>query len=367
MFKHSLRRHLLLLNVSSSIICLSVFSFSAYFYKQFAFVGQLDQKGYQQSEDREEPLFSSEIFDRFGAINRDGSLISLGLAIATITGTSCFFSKSLNRSIATIEVAIGRFNQGDYSTRVPLNQIPEINEICLALNAAGAKLQDVEQRRKVLVDELSHELRTPLTVVKGYAELMQLPDFEMSELSKIQFYEQAERMERLLNDLNLLSQVEAGNIELKIEKTALYPVLRDLTSGFLVGCQQAGKTLVVNSSAGLPPVYCDPLRVRQILSNLVSNAIRYTPTGGVITITSEPDEQNLWVSVTDTGVGMSAEELSHVFDRFWRSAYAKTVANDGSGLGLAIAKRLVEMQSGQIHVHSKPDQGSTFCFSLPLA
>jgi signal transduction histidine kinase len=102
------------------------------------------------------------------------------------------------------------------------------------------------------------------------------------------------------------------------------------------------------------------------VTNLISNAIRYTPDGGVIIISSEADHKHLWVSVQDTGVGMTEEELSHVFDRFWRSAYAKTIANDGSGLGLAIAKRLVEMQSGQIHAHSEPNQGSTFCFSLPL-
>jgi signal transduction histidine kinase len=367
-FKRSLRWNLLLLNLSSSILCLCVFFCSSYLYKHNSFQRRIDHAAKPDSVEGGSSgvHLTGDVIELFNIVNREGSFIALVLALGSISGTSLFFAASLNRSIKTIESAILRFNTGDYSTRVPLSQIPEINEICLAFNAAGAKLQDVDQRRKALVAELSHELRTPLTVVKGYAELLQLPNFEMSDVSKLQFYEQIERMERLLSDLQLLSQVEAGNVSLEIEKTALYPVLRDVANGFLVKCQQLGKTLVVNCPGGLPPVYCDELRVRQIISNLISNAIRYTPDGGVIIISSEADHKHLWVSVQDTGVGMTEEELSHVFDRFWRSAYAKTIANDGSGLGLAIAKRLVEMQSGQIHAHSEPNQGSTFCFSLPL-
>lgn len=350
-FKYAIRWQLLIIIFSSSILCFCVFLSVSYIYKHRVFTQRVEIS----------PSVSIP-----GTAPWKGSMVVLIMAAGSLVGTSLLFAGSLNKSMRVIELAISRFSQGDYSVRVPLNQTPEINQVCLLLNSAVARLQDVEARREKLIAEISHELRTPLTVIMGYSELLQDPNFSMSEISKLHFHEQAERIDRLLDDLQVLSQVESGNISVAIEKTALYPVIRELAHGFLINCQQSGKTLTFNFPGGLPPVYCDPLRVRQILSNLISNAIRYTGESGIITITATTKRDHLWISVEDDGIGMTPEESAQVFNHFWRSPKAKEMST-GSGLGLAITKRLIEMQSGEIQLKSEAGQGSIFQFSLPLA
>jgi len=276
----------------------------------------------------------------------------------------CWFIQSIHQPLQSLEQVIQRFNEGDLTARVPPNPIPELHRLGLTLNSAAVRLQGVEERRQEMVGDLAHELGTPLTVIRGYLEMMQEGRLSYSPVVAAQLTEEAERMSRLLDHLQTLSKVEAGCLPLHLQVLDLLPDLRSTITNFTVQAQENHCHLSLDCPATLPPVFADPDRVKQILSNLISNAIHYAP-GTTISIQVWVVQPFLWVAVSDMGIGIAPDELQLIFERFWRSE--RNAENEGRGLGLAIAKRLVEVQGGQIEVESELGKGSTFRFSLPLA
>ncbi|HEY3109659.1 MAG TPA: PAS domain S-box protein [Chloroflexota bacterium] len=236
-------------------------------------------------------------------------------------------------------------------------------------------LRDVTRQREVarmkdeFVSLVSHELRTPLTSIKGYVDL--LIDGELGELGEEQraflavVKKNADRLVGLINDLLDISRIESGKLALEREPLELRPLVEGVALGLRPQVEGKQQQLTIGLPLDLPPVLGDPDRVVQILTNLLSNAHKYTPADGQIAISARPEGTQVRVSVRDTGCGLTPEEQSQLFNRFFRARNHATQEVGGTGLGLAITRSLVEMHGGQIGVVSAPGEGSTFSFTLP--
>lgn len=294
-----------------------------------------------------------------------GMVWSILLGGVAATSASYFLSQRMIRPLLRMEAITRNFASGDLSTRVPPLEIPEFNRLAHSFNRMAADLEGVEQRRRELVSDLTHELRTPLTIVRGYLEGLADGTVEPSPEAYARLIHETGRLQRLINDLQELSKLEAGYLPVQLQSLSLAPLLQQVVRRFADQLSETGPLqLKLDLTSQLPPVYADPERVEQILVNLLSNALRYTAAGQV-TVTAEDTPTAVWVTVTDTGIGIDPVDLPHVFERFWRADPSRDRASGGTGIGLAICQRLVELQNGQIEVDSQPGQGSQFRFSLP--
>ncbi|MBA2285239.1 MAG: response regulator [Ktedonobacteraceae bacterium] len=238
-------------------------------------------------------------------------------------------------------------------------------------------LRDVTQEREVdrmkseFVSLVSHELRTPLTSIQGYIDLL-LHDEEVGPLTALQqeflgvAHNNARRLVGIINDLLDLSRIESGKIELHREPLHLTRLIQELLPTFSLRLEEKGQDLVLHLPDPSPIVQGDSERIVQVLSNLLSNAHKYTPQGGRIDLTVETTGTMARISVTDTGIGLSVEEQAQLFTRFYRAQNTMSQTVNGTGLGLTIARTLVELHGGEITLTSAPGQGSTFSFTLPL-
>lgn len=228
--------------------------------------------------------------------------------------------------------------------------------------------KEVDQMKNQLLSTVSHELRTPLASIKGFATTLLRQDVRWDEATQREFLriieEESNRLEELIDNLLDMSQVEAG--ALRIQREPIY--LRRIVREAVEQAQQRTEThwFVMDLPAELPRVWADPRRVRQVLNNLLENAIKYAPNGGQITVTCEVEADCVVVSIADQGQGIPREFLERVFDRFFQVDGANTRAMGGSGLGLAIAKGIVQAHGGAIWAESQAGQGSVFRFTLPI-
>jgi len=309
----------------------------------------------------------SETLELFYSVNDRGTLWALALSFLTVGTLSLYLTRCILKPLRKIEQTAKRFSSGDLAVRIPPSNIPEIRKLELTLNSVADRLQGVEQRRQELVGDLAHEMGTPLTVIRGYLELLDSSEnFELTSDIKHQLHEEAERMTRLLADLNALSKIEAGSLPLHLEAFSPYKVIKQVIANFHVKGWLNDCYLRLVDAENLPQVFADCDRFKQILTNLISNALEYTPKGAV-TIQTWADQEKLWVMVKDTGIGISSEDLPFIFQRFWRSEHSRNLRCEGSGIGLAITERLVRVMGGWIEVESNLGQGTTFRFCLPIA
>jgi signal transduction histidine kinase len=223
------------------------------------------------------------------------------------------------------------------------------------------RLQVNEEQRRHLLADVAHELRTPLAVVRGNLEAMLDGVYPRDDTHLVPILEETAHMTRLLDDLRTLSLAEAGTLRLHREPTDLTALIADVAAAFSARATAAGIALLA-PAASLPDLDVDSLRVREVLENLIANALRYTPNGGSIRIDAAPTPTagTVAISVADTGTGIAPDQLPHIFERFTKSA-----DSGGSGLGLAIARRLVEAHGGEIQAESTPGRGTTIRFTLP--
>jgi signal transduction histidine kinase len=230
----------------------------------------------------------------------------------------------------------------------------------------ATSLQDVELRRRELSGDLAHELLSPITAFRANLEMLAAGIIEPDPEIYQQSANEAQRLERLAKTMLTLARIETGYLPMQFEAFDILPLFQGLRIGLI---PQPDSEVMLNwqlPTAGLPWVYGDRDRIQQILTNLITNALKYT-TQVTVTVSAWTAGPYLWTAVTDTGIGIAAEDLPLVFDRFWRADPAGNSETVGSGIGLAITKSLVELQSGKIEVASQLGQGSTFRFSLPLA
>jgi signal transduction histidine kinase len=295
-----------------------------------------------------------------------GAFWSVAVGGTAAGGLSYLVSRRIMQPLVQIENVTQKVAAGHLEERLPSSEIPELNRLALSFNHMAANLEGVEQRRQELVSDLTHELRTPLTVVEGYLE--GLADGTIAPSTDIyqRLARETARLRQLVNDLQELSQAEAGYLPIHTQALDLRPLLKSLVERFSDQLVEDGPVLKLDLPADLPPVLADPQRVEQVLINLLGNALRYTPEGS-ITVSAWSKSDKLWIAVQDTGYGIAPEDLPHVFERFWRSDRSRDRHSGGTGIGLSISRRLIELQGGTIHAESELGKGSTFRFSLPLA
>jgi two-component system, OmpR family, sensor histidine kinase BaeS len=293
---------------------------------------------------------------------RFGGLALLLLGILFVGGRVRTITKPIDEMVD----ATRRVTRGDYSVRVsrPRGRPRELVELAAGFNTMTERLETNERQRRSLLADVSHELRTPLAVVRGNVEAIVdgVHPADPEHLAAI--LDETLVLSRLVEDLRTVALSEAGTLPLHREPTDLGLLIEEAARSFATMAASAGVAIDVT---GLPPdlplLDVDPVRIREVLDNLVANALRYTPAGGTVTIATEPAASGRFVhvAVTDTGAGIAPELVDHLFDRFAKSADSR-----GSGLGLAIARHLVEAHGGTISAASRPGAGTTIRFSLPI-
>jgi len=256
--------------------------------------------------------------------------------------------------------AAGRIERGELSARLPERGPAELRSVARAFNAMSTQLEENDASRRRLLADVSHELRTPLTVMQGTLEGILDGIYPADEAHLVPVLEETRVLARLIDDLRTLSLSEAGVLRLHREPTDLARLIDEVVAGHRAAADEAGVSIGLEMPADLPVLEVDPARIRQVVGNLVVNAVRFTPAGGRISVDAGEGADGVWVRVRDTGPGIGSEELAHVFDRFYRSP-----GSSGSGLGLPIARNLVQAHGGEISIQSPPGGGTTVRFTLP--
>ena len=279
---------------------------------------------------------------------------------------SYWIAKRIVQPLNQLETIVYQFANGKLDERMPHLEIPELDRLAMSFNRMAATLEEVEERRREIIDDLTHELRTPLTIIRGRLE--EIADGIIVANSQVysRLIQETKRLQRLINDLQELSLAEAGNLSLNLKPLNLRQLFTPLVEKFADQLLDSDRVLTLDCPNNLPYVTADSDRLIQILVNLLSNAIRHTPKG-LITLKAWCDRDKIWISVKDTGSGIAPEELGHVFRRFWRSPNSLSQKFSGTGIGLAICRRLVELHGGKISAESQLGQGSTFKFFLPIS
>ena len=261
--------------------------------------------------------------------------------------------------------AAGHISEGDYSLRVTERGPSEVRALARAFNGMAARLQLTEEQRRDLMADITHELRTPLTVIQGNLEGFLDGVYPPDEVHLKSILEETQVLSRLVDDLRTLALAESGALQLKKEPTDLAALIGETVSAFRAQADAAGVKIDIEAESGQPMLNLDPERIHQVLSNLIANALRYTPRDGTIHVRCKivPSESGrvAEVSVEDTGIGIAPDVLPHIFNRFYKSR-----DSSGTGLGLPIARHLVEAHGGSITAASQPGQGTNIRFTLPV-
>jgi signal transduction histidine kinase len=270
------------------------------------------------------------------------------------------------RPLRRLTAAAQGIAAGDLTQRVEVSPGDEMGDLALAFNQMAERLSRAEVLRRQMTADIAHELRTPLTVIQGNIEALQDGVFPLSIEALAPILDKTALLNRLVEDLRQLTLAETGQLSLDKQPTDLHALTLQTLEAFQPAAVERSIMLEIDSPSPLPLVQTDRQRVQQVLMNLLSNALRYTPDGGTITVRLTADEQ-VRVVVQDQGPGISPEALPNVFERFYRVEKGRTRTADGSGsgLGLAVARSLVAAHGGQIGVESLPSLGAAFWFTLP--
>jgi signal transduction histidine kinase len=297
------------------------------------------------------------------SVNRSLLIAALGGAVIALL-LGLFLARSLTRPVRELTTATRTLASGKPGQPVPVRSADELGELAASFNQMSADLVRANQSRRQMTADIAHDLRNPLTVIGGYLESLQ--DGKLSPTSERIAVMQGEvhHLQRLVEDLRTLSLADAGDLALHFQSIAPADLLRRVAAAYQQQADQQQVSLFVDVEPNLPAARLDPERMEQVLGNLVSNALRYTPESGEIRLTASRGDGPLTLVVRDTGSGIPADVLPHIFERSYRGDSSRS--GDESGLGLAIARSIVELHGGSIQVASEPGQGSVFSITLPL-
>lgn len=326
-------------------------------------------------------MMGADLFTNFRTAVSEALIVSTIAALISAFVVSLFVSQRVVTPIRQMMEASRRMASGHYRERVDVPGEDELGQLAHSFNQMAETLEHTEAMRRHLIADVAHELRTPLSSIKGYMEGLLDGVVPTGPATYQQVYREADRLQRLVNDLQELSRVEAGAFQLERKPVALPALIQQITTHLNPQFEDKEIKLQLAWPDELPPVLADEDRLSQVLLNLIGNALQYTPSGGTVTITAAdkqaapslpigetvPDS-HLVCTITDTGPGLSPEDLPHIFSRFYRVDKSRSRVGGGSGIGLTIARHLIEAQEGYIWASSRgPGQGSTFGFSLPRA
>jgi signal transduction histidine kinase len=308
------------------------------------------------------------------ALDRVNQAVLLGGLIALVAALAIgfFVFRAITRPIDQLTRAAQQLAQGDLSARVAVDDhasrlgSDEISELGTAFNTMASSLQQSEQVRRDMTADVAHELRTPLAVMRGNLEAMLdgVYPFDAEHLTPV--LNQVNLLTRLVEDLRTLALAEAGQLPLAKRPVDLAALLPSVLTSFEAQAAAQQVALRAEVDPHLPVVEIDPDRLQQTIGILISNALRYTPPQGSISVAARTDRAWVIIDVADTGNGIAPEDLPHVFDRFYRADKSRARESGGSGLGLAIAKSIVEAHGGSITVQSVMGRGTQFEVRLPV-
>ncbi|GAB4572245.1 MAG: ATP-binding protein [Anaerolineae bacterium] len=292
-------------------------------------------------------------------------LAALGAGVLAVA-VSALLAWGIARPVRALTHAAHDLSRGELGRQTQVSGPAELAELAEAFNRMSLQLAAGEQARQRMATDVAHELRTPVTVLRSRLEAMLDGVFEMDAANLAVAYDQTLHLARLVDDLRLLTQAEAGRLPLERRRIRADEVLSQAATAFEPLALDAEVTLTTAIDPHLPEVLVDVDRIQQVMGNLLSNALRHTPPGGRITVRAERVGAAVQVSVHNTGAPLAPEDRAHLFDRFWRAEEARTRDSGGSGLGLAITRQLVQLHGGRIAVENTPD-GVIFTFTLPAA
>jgi histidine kinase len=316
----------------------------------------------------------TDLYNNFQNAVNEALLLSASAALLSAVIVSFFVSNQVVAPIQKIMVASQHIADGHYHERVQIpgsmrsDEMDELAQLALSFNQMTLKLEHAEDLRKQLVGDIAHELRTLLTTIKGSMEGLIDGVLPAEDATYQQVYREADRLQRLVNDLQDLNQVEAGAVQLNLEPISVKKLAETTQSRLLLQFEEKGVQLDIDIPDNLPPVLVDEDRFGQVLLNLVGNGLQFTPSGGVVKITAQERQGSIRISVCDSGIGIASEHLSYIFTRFYRVDKSRARVGGGSGIGLTIAKHLIEAHGGNIQAESPgTGEGSTFTITLPAA
>jgi two-component system, OmpR family, sensor histidine kinase BaeS len=292
-----------------------------------------------------------------------GSATAIGVGLLVLIGLAVVarFVRRTAAPVGDLIEAAGRVESGDFGARVSERGPREVRALARAFNEMSARLEATESERQRLLADVSHELRTPLSVMRGNLEGLLDGVYAADREHLAPLLEEAHLMERLIEDLRTLSLAEAGALRLHREPTNLLALLHDVVAGVRAQADAQGVVLELQAADDLPVVDLDPARIRAVVTNLLVNALRYTPQDGRVTVSARPEQAAVSVEVADSGRGIEPDVLPRIFERFTRAA-----DSPGSGLGLPIARKLVEAHGGKISATSEVGRGTQIRFTLPV-
>lgn len=287
-----------------------------------------------------------------GAMYRKASwgLLLITGTIGTISGA--LVSRILSAPLTKLTIADHRIGEGDLSTRIALRGSREIKELARSFNKMATDLEHAETLRNNLMADVSHELRTPLTALEGNLRAVLDKVYTLDEAELAHLYGQTRHLIQLVNDLRELALAEAHKLPLDKQLTDVAQLVEETRWAFEPLAEEKGVELKYAIDEALPAPYLDAVRIRQVLHNLIANALRHTPTNGSVTITTQADGEHVELTIADTGEGIDPDQLPYLFDRFYRSDKSRTRASGGTGLGLAIVKAIIEEHGGTVWAES---------------
>jgi two-component system sensor histidine kinase BaeS len=308
------------------------------------------------ANDVAQPTFNLSRSNTIRIASVTGAVLALAIAVTVLVGMR------LVRPLRALTEAARR--PVEDQNRVPVTTHDEIGYLATALNDLSERRERTEQQRKAMVSDVAHELRTPLTNIRSWLEAAQdgLAPVDPQLLTLL--LEEAVQLQHIIDDLRDLAAADAGSLRLHPEAIYVNDALDQVAEAHRGSADTAGVRLTIDKVSD-PQIMVDPVRLRQLVGNLVSNAVRHTPPGGEVTIRSRMDDGRLVVDVVDTGTGIAPADLQKVFDRFWRADGSRSRATGGSGLGLAIVRKLVEAHGGDVAVANRPGRGAIFTVRLP--
>lgn len=292
--------------------------------------------------------------------------VTIGLAVAALVAvlTSVAASAWVARPLGHMAEVAGLIADGDYGRRVEYEARDEIGEFSRAFNEMATKLEATEQLRRELLATISHELRTPLTNIQGYMEGLidgVMPD-EPETFQLVR--KEAQRLGRLVSDIERVSRLEAGAERIEPRLVQAATMVDHAVAGMRPQFEEKGLEFEVESVAS-EEVWADPDKGVQVLINLLQNSLNYTPVPGKVSLETRPDGESVRFTVRDSGIGIAAVDLPHIFERFYRADKSRSAAGGGAGIGLAVVKSLVEQMGGRVWAESEPGGGTRVSFTLP--
>jgi signal transduction histidine kinase len=268
--------------------------------------------------------------------------------------------RRMTRPMNNLIEAARRIESGDYTAQVPEWGSSDIRSVARAFNSMSARLKTMDEQRRSFLADVTHELRTPLSVIRGQAEAIADGVYPADAAHLAPILDATEALDRLVEDLRTLVLTDAGSLALHKEPTDLGGLVHDAVESFRTQAESVGVTLTTDIAEKVPNVQVDPARIRQVIGNLLSNAVRHTPSGGSIKVAVDSSGNVATITITDTGEGIPADLLPHVFERF-----VKGPNSTGSGLGLAIAHDIIQAHGGSVEIQNRPGGGTILTARFP--